>query len=102
MCKLDGWIDEGVIKWHGESSSKSKRYRHARKRDGDRKSCISFDNSGINFEANEEKEETEANVCDEGQIGLRILGEDVLLEPGNTTESGWTWEINELESDDRR
>lgn len=74
----------------GYTASDGERKKYACEGYHDRQACISSDDTGVDFKADDEEEKTKPNTGGEGQEGDRACGEDVVRETGNPSERSGT------------
>lgn len=81
---LQGALDaELVIEAPGDSDTETEGDNHAGEAHTKGNAPVAAEHASINFEADEEQEKEQAEVCNVGEDGHRGGGEDVLLEAGD-------------------
>jgi len=78
-----------MVYGYSEHSSESKWKSDASSGDCDGKTQIAADDRYVDLKSNEEEEETQADVCDEREIGNRLGGEYVFRKAGYAAKGRW-------------
>jgi hypothetical protein len=88
-AKVDGRaVDEAVIDPFRDGCAHGKGDDHADERDRDRDFGVAAKEGKVDFEADEEQEQGEANVGDEVEVRDALRREDVAREAGHAAEGG--------------
>lgn len=91
MAKRSGrLIDIFVVDGHRDGRAKAERQNHTGERYDGRVAAILLHDRRVDFEADQEEEEDQADVGDEVKVGDGLLGEDAISKVWDTAHNRWS------------